>query len=111
MKLKTIIAQQGAPRVGEADIVVKTDLVICAYIDLDSKRLEDLMPTANPESNCPGLSFWAGKGSLHLQDGLPVSAPTYLEFPELKGWEVFTCSLSGRYTASVVLINKNVMLV
>lgn len=94
------VTTQGAPVPNQAYEYFRGRWVRLVEIDMQSKYCEVMATGGGP--NGPSVFLIAGTDSLHLDETKPRDAYTAIEFPEYKGWDIWTAEIS-RYSLRLVL--------
>lgn len=104
-RAKIKISHQGAVVVNRAFVCEASQKLLALEIDLHSKYCELLGD--GEDNNIPNIMVGANKRSLHLDKTKPKDEPTVIDFPGLKGWDIFA-SETSKYTVRVCLIKKKI---
>lgn len=96
------ITQQGKPRINDAVIEYDGEMVKAVAIDCASKRCS--IVGGGSADGIPMVMVCATDESLHL-DHTQDFEETTIEFPALKGWDVWCCNEFTRYCAYVCFVN------
>lgn len=80
--------------------------VLLVYVNLVSKYAE-LIATGHDQQTGPLLFLVANEHTLDIDHSKPFDAMTTIEFPEHKGWRIFSVSGPARYTLCVTLIKPD----
>lgn len=97
------ITQHGAVRVNAASVYREAPGIVCIYVDMHSKYVEQPM-VGGGDGEPPTLYFTPGEHALHLDESKPRDSMTIVDFPEYVGWSVFACDGPARYALGVVLV-------
>ena len=101
-KVKIKIERQGTPIIENAFIIEKSKSVIAIIVGFKSKYCNSGIAG---DDKVPGICVEGSLDSLKLNKKYDYVEPTYILFPEYKGWEVFAVGY-GKYSAKVCLIKK-----
>jgi len=94
----------GAVVVNSGAAVHKADDIVCISLDLKSKYADLLCWGSSDDIPC--VSYVANDVTMYLDKSMDGDAITEVSFPDYAGWEVFSASAPGRYTANVVLVKR-----
>ena len=96
--VKIAIKQQGAPRVNNGCVAVGAESIKALEVDMHSKYCNI---SATTGGDIPGVMISEDENSLHLHK--TKKGDTWIEFPQFKGWTVWSASI-GRCTLYVCLV-------
>jgi hypothetical protein len=104
--IKAVITHQGAIEVDKLGPPTcwaeeTSDSIMLLYLDCDSKYPGIL--TDGEHEGVPELSLYASKTTIKLKEGVDRDLPTTLIFPDLTGWKIKMCQVTGRYTVALCL--------
>jgi hypothetical protein len=109
------VLNQGKPIVNEGFIIVKSDSIVAAAIDMKSKYciIESIPIRFEKKKLPPAINIGYTAESLYLNDTFQESdnvskeffpaSNTFIEFPEFEGWEIW-CANLARYTLQFSMI-------
>lgn len=96
------ITAQGTPIVNVYGVLLRGRDLMILEVDLHSKYCEVGATMSGDETHGPGIAISATRHSLHLSEEHKKKEPTFIEFPEFKGWNVWSATIA-RYTLAVSL--------
>lgn len=104
-KVKVKIKKQGAPivNINHAIAIVKYKNIVAICVDMKSKYCQ--VDYLSSDGGYEYIAIGAGSETIKLKEGVDPMECTKIYFPEYRGWDVFSHTLS-RYTLRVCLIKK-----
>ena len=104
-RTKLVITQQGAVRANEATIYAESECIACVDVDLHTKYAETFA-TSSGHDGAQEVILMANERSIDLHQDNPRNSLTHVEFPEFKGWTLYSVSGPARYTLRVVFVRE-----